>query len=154
MSAKKKGKPGEYPAYLFDAEKLFDWAYCIWLCSGCGAPYYFRQTGSNKHGGPVDRLADRRYSDYLVGPCWRSRTYGVKCVTPKATRVLYHQGEEPPEQSLLDTFTAQSRQARAAARAYIKRLGLDEELFEINERGEIMAADYPMFRRKTWAEMK
>ena len=54
MAARVK-KPGKYPDWLFNpaqcfvAESRAGVKYCIWLCSGCGAPYHYRQE--------MDRLA-------------------------------------------------------------------------------------------------
>lgn len=70
---------------------------CLWICSGCGAPYWFPQEGT-KHGGPRERSLSPRFSVVSEGPCYRSYIYGVKCVTPKGRRTLLHEGTPNPAQ--------------------------------------------------------
>jgi hypothetical protein len=85
---------------MFDLTKVYPFkarTMCLWLCSGCGGPYYFAQV-DGAHGGPNARAQDRRYSQPFQGPCWRSKEYGVKCVTPKGWRVIFHEGAPNPEQ--------------------------------------------------------
>ena len=90
-------KPKAYPEYLFDKRAFPFHRVCRWLCSGCGAPYFYLEV-DGVHGGPTYRAGDRRYSTPRQGPCWRSVEYGVKCVTPKGWRVLIHEGVPNPAQ--------------------------------------------------------
>lgn len=91
-------KPGSYPEWLFDPVRMFPGRrMCLWVCSGCGAPYWYPQDGT-RHGGTRGRGVDPRFAAPAQGPCWRSQTYGVKCVTPKRTRVLLHEGTPNPAQ--------------------------------------------------------
>lgn len=85
---------------MFDLAKAFPLkatTICLWLCSVCGAPFYYGQQ-DGAHGGPTKRASDRRYSAPMQGPCWKSKEYGVKCATPKGWRVMYHEGAPNPEQ--------------------------------------------------------
>lgn len=97
-------KPKAYPEYLFDERAIPYKRVCRWLCSGCGGPYFFPEK-DGQHGGPRNRAGDRRYSTPMQGPCWRSIEYGVKCVTPKGWRVLYHEGVPNPVQPEQDDLT-------------------------------------------------
>jgi hypothetical protein len=108
--APRKVKPKVIPAWLYDLKggamgsPLFPFAVCLWLCSGCGAPYFFRQYGS-RHGGPGLRIIEHPEWSPALGPCWRSKEYGVKCVTPRGARVLYHEKQEPPDAAFIDKLT-------------------------------------------------
>lgn len=87
-------KPGAYPDWLYDPQH-FPPATVLWLCSACKGPSYR----------PYETAHDRPIP--FVGPCWRSREYGVKCVTDKGARVEYvhdrgwtiepHENIEPPD---------------------------------------------------------
>lgn len=95
---------------------------CIWVCGGCGSRSFYRSDGKS-HAGPAIRDEDPQYA-FAQGPCWRSREYGVKCVTPKAWRIIRHDlSPEPgPEvRSRLDAFASsikkQQRQARKEAQS-------------------------------------
>lgn len=70
---------------------------CLWLCSVCGSPEYFAQR-DGKHGRPDDAVDGRPHLAARVGPCWRSKEYGVKCATPKGERYIYHEGMPPTPQ--------------------------------------------------------
>lgn len=68
---------------------------------------------------------DPRYG-YFRGPCWRSRVYGIKCVTPKGLRVLYHKGAPWPNWEVWDRLESYGRTIAAkerAERAKAKREG-------------------------------
>lgn len=111
-----RGKPGEYPEWLTtpDPERpLFPYPICTWVCTGCGAPFFFR-TRAGKHGGPAWRIIDHPEWSPYEGPCWRSREYGVKCVTPRGVRVLVHEGRDPPDSDLMKALAANARRVRRA----------------------------------------
>ena len=116
-----KRKPGAYPEWLFreaDAwtlELKQGIKHCLWTCSGCGAPYWYRQAGV-KHGGPAWRIKDHPEWSPFEGPCWRSTEYGVKCVTPRGARVLTHEGFDAPGEELIKELAANARRVRARLR--------------------------------------
>lgn len=117
--AGRKRKPGAYPDWLFQPKggtrgDLFDYPVCQWTCTGCGAPFYFRQRG--KHGGPAWRIKDHPEWSPFEGPCWRSREYGVKCVTPRGVRVLVHEGFDPPDEGLMKALAKNARDVRRRMR--------------------------------------
>jgi hypothetical protein len=95
--------------------------FCLWLCSECGAPYYFRKKeGGKKHGRPPAEpmtgyvpIATLQH-EYVgfVGPCWRAHQYGVKCATPRGGRILYHEGYSPPPAELIAEITRIAREHR------------------------------------------
>lgn len=120
MAGRKK-KPAAFPEWLFDLKRgsngspLFDYPVCLWLCSGCGAPYFYRQDG-DRHGGPAWRIKEHPEWSPYQGPCWRSSEYGVKCVTPKGVRVLVHEGFDPPGEELIEALAANARRVRARLR--------------------------------------
>jgi hypothetical protein len=92
-------KPKKIPEWLSDRSLVFPHRkghICVWLCSVCGAPYFYFPDGKT-HGGP-ERGIDPRYSREFEGPCWKSIEYGVKCATPKGKRVLIHRGVPNPPQ--------------------------------------------------------
>lgn len=113
--AKRVKKPGAYPDWLFEKDgpkgPLFPWPYCVWTCTGCGAPYFYRQR-AGKHGGPAWRIKDHPEWSPFEGPCWRSHDYGVKCVTPRGVRVLVHEGKDPPGEELMKALAKNARAVR------------------------------------------
>lgn len=120
MAARKK-KPGEYPAWLFREKDAWTLElqqgiqHCMWVCSGCGAPYWYRQVG-DRHGGPVWRIRDHPEWSPFEGPCWRAAEYGVKCVTPKGVRMLVHEGFDGPSEELMKELATNARRVRARLR--------------------------------------
>lgn len=112
----RKVKPKAFPEWLLEGGPhpagLFDYPVCRWICTGCGAPYFYRQKGT-RHGGPPWRIKGRPEWSPFEGPCWRSHDYGVKCVSPKGVRVLVHQGCIQPGEELMKDLAANARRVRA-----------------------------------------
>lgn len=122
----RKVKPKAFPEWLFDMKQggggvpLFEYPVCQWLCTGCGAPFYFRQRG-DRHGGPAIRIKEHPEWSPFEGPCWRSREYGVKCVSPRGVRVLVHEGFEKPDDELMKALAANARRVRARLKKEAER---------------------------------
>lgn len=110
-----KKKPAAYPKWLFDHDEAFmrpgDGQHCLWLCTSCGAPYWYPRTAT-KHGGPAWRIKGHPEWSPYEGPCWRSREYGVKCVTPRGVRVLVHEGKDQPPADLMKALEKNARRVR------------------------------------------
>ena len=113
-------KPAAYPEWLFKHKEAWprptDGKHCLWICSGCGGPNWWPQRGG-KHGGPQLRIIDHPEWSPAVGPCWRSRSYGVKCVTPAAVRMLVHEGKDKPPADLMEALTKHVRRRRRELKA-------------------------------------
>jgi hypothetical protein len=88
--------------------------YDIWRCTSCGAPLIYARTADGRHGGPSERMLDRRYG---MTACWRVSEGGWP--TSKASphgrgeRVLVRhdsrpQSEQPTQSSSLKRLTGGS----------------------------------------------